>query len=112
LAQVLRSPIFSFTEQQMQMLSSHVGDSYSQHESQSQTQASWWDALQSSSVGSVQKVARYLERWRGLGEVLPVHDLLDLIYQESNLRVSYAIASQNLARAQVLANLDAFLELA
>jgi ATP-dependent helicase/nuclease subunit A len=44
--------------------------------------------------------------------VLPVHDLLDLIYQESNLRVSYAVASQNLARAQVLANLDAFLELA
>jgi ATP-dependent helicase/nuclease subunit A len=41
-----------------------------------------------------------------------VHDLLDLIYQESNLRVSYAVASQNLARAQVLANLDAFLELA
>ena len=112
LAQVLRSPIFSFTEQQMQMLSSHVGDSYSQHENESQTQTSWWDALQSSSVGSVQKAARYLERWRGLGEVLPVHDLLDLIYQESNLRVSYAISSQNLARAQVLANLDAFLELA
>jgi ATP-dependent helicase/nuclease subunit A len=112
LAQVLRSPIFSFTEQQMQMLSSHVGNSYSQSESQSQTNTSWWDALQSSSVTEVQKAARYLERWRGLGEVLPVHDLLDLIYQESNLRVSYAVASQNLARAQVLANLDAFLELA
>jgi len=112
LAQVLRSPIFSFTEQQMQVLSSHVGESYSQHESQAQAQASWWDALQSSSDIKIQKAARYLERWRGLGEVLPVHDLLDLIYQESNLRVSYAVASQNLARAQVLANLDAFLELA
>ena len=118
LAQVLRSPIFSFTEQQMQSLSSHVGDSYSQNENESQgqtqgsTQASWWDALQSSSEEEIQKAARYLERWRGLGEVLPVHDLLDLIYQESNLRVTYAVASQNLARAQVLANLDAFLELA
>ena len=110
LAQVLRSPIFSFTEQQMQKLSCHVGDS--QSESQGQTQTSWWDALQSSSEAETLKVARYLERWRGLGEVLPVHDLLDLIYQESNLRVSYAVASQNLARAQVLANLDAFLELA
>ena len=106
LAQVLRSPIFSFTEQQMQKLSSHVG------ESQGQTQTSWWDVLQSSSEAEILKAARYLERWRGLGEVLPVHDLLDLIYQESNLRVSYAVASQNLARAQVLANLDAFLELA
>ncbi len=112
LAQVLRSPIFSFTEQQMQELSSHVGDSYSQSESQTQTKSSWWDALQSSFDAPIQKAARYLERWRGLGEVLPVHDLLDLIYQESNLRVSYAVASQNLARAQVLANLDAFLELA
>jgi ATP-dependent helicase/nuclease subunit A len=110
LAQVLRSPIFSFTEQQMQKLSSHVGDS--QSERQGQTQASWWDALQSSSEAEILKAARYLERWRGLGEVLPVHDLLDLIYQESNLRVNYAVASQNLARAQVLANLDAFLELA
>jgi ATP-dependent helicase/nuclease subunit A len=43
---------------------------------------------------------------------LPVHDLLDLIYHESNLRVHYAVSAQNLARAQVLANLDAFLELA
>jgi ATP-dependent helicase/nuclease subunit A len=110
LAQVLRSPIFSFTEQQMQKLSSHVGDS--QSESQGQTETSWWDALQSSSEAEILKAARYLERWRGLGEVLPVHDLLDLIYQESNLRVSYAVVSQNLARAQVLANLDAFLELA
>ena len=112
LAQVLRSPIFSFTEQHMQKLSSYVGDSYSQSESQGQAKSSWWDALQSSSEVEVQKAARYLERWRSLGEVLPVHDLLDLIYQESNLRVSYAVASQNLARAQVLANLDAFLELA
>ena len=110
LAQVLRSPIFSFTEQQMQKLSTQVGDS--QSESQGQTKSSWWDALQSSSEADMQKVARYLERWRGLGETLPVHDLLDLIYQESNLRVNYAVASQNLARAQVLANLDAFLELA
>jgi ATP-dependent helicase/nuclease subunit A len=86
----------------MQMLSSYAGE----------TQTSWWDALQSSFDGVLQKAARYLERWRGLGELLPVHDLLDLIYQESNLRVSYAVSSQNLARAQVLANLDAFLELA
>ena len=47
-----------------------------------------------------------------LGERLPVHDLLDRIYQESDLRIKYASASQEIARAQVLANLDAFLELA
>jgi ATP-dependent helicase/nuclease subunit A len=37
--------------------------------------------------------------------------LLDQIYQESNLRFEYAASAQPLARAQVVANLDAFLEL-
>ena len=72
---------------------------------------SWWDVLQDSPDAAVQKVARFLEHWRVLGERLPVHDLLDQIYQESNLRFEYAISSQPLARAQVIANLDAFLEL-
>ena len=102
LAQVLRSPIFSFTEAQMQELSISISQGYT----------SWWDALQANQSPKTQEAARYLEHWRGLGEALPVHDLLDLIYHESNLRVKYAIAAQNLARAQVLANLDAFLELA
>ncbi len=102
LAQVLRSPIFSFTEEQMQLLSMSMGEGYT----------SWWDALQAHYDPAIQKAARYLEHWRSLGEALPVHDLLDLIYQESDLRIKYAIAAQNLARAQVLANLDAFLELA
>ncbi|CAM3695039.1 UvrD-helicase domain-containing protein [Polynucleobacter antarcticus] len=105
LAQVLRSPIFSFTEVQMQMLSINVGDPHFDD-------SFWWDALQASSHPETQKAARYLAHWRQLGEALPVHDLLDLIYAESNLRIKYAVVAQNLARAQVLANLDAFLELA
>ena len=102
LAQVLRSPIFGFTEAQMQELSISISRGYT----------SWWDALQANQSPLIQKAARYLEHWRGLGEALPVHDLLDLIYHESNLRIKYATSAQNLARAQVLANLDAFLELA
>jgi ATP-dependent helicase/nuclease subunit A len=73
---------------------------------------SWWDALQDSPDGNLIQAARYLEHWRVLGERLPVHDLLDRIYQESDLRIKYACVSQEIARAQVLANLDAFLELA
>jgi len=102
LAQVLRSPIFSFTDQQMQNLS--IAKAANQYQS-------WWDALHDSQDASAQKAARFLEHWRVLGERLPVHDLLDQIYQESNLRVCYASSAQPLARAQVLANLDAFLEL-
>jgi ATP-dependent helicase/nuclease subunit A len=102
LAQVLRSPIFGFTDQQMQSLS--ITKANNQYQS-------WWDVLQDSPDAAVQKVTRFLEHWRVLGERLPVHDLLDQIYQESNLRFEYAITAQPLARAQVIANLDAFLEL-
>ena len=103
LAQVLRSPIFAFTENQMQTLAKAMA---------SNQYRSWWDALQDSPDASLMQAARYLEHWRMLGERLPVHDLLDRIYQESDLRIQYASASQDIARAQVLANLDAFLELA
>ncbi len=103
LAQVLRSPIFAFTENQMQALAKAMA---------SNQYRSWWDALQDSPDAGLIQAARYLEHWRLLGERLPVHDLLDRIYQESDLRIKYASVSQEIARAQVLANLDAFLELA
>jgi ATP-dependent helicase/nuclease subunit A len=102
LAQVLRSPIFGFSDQQMQHLS--IAKAKQQYRS-------WWDALQDSQDASAQRAARFLEHWRLLAEHLPVHDLLDQIYQESNLRFEYAAIAQPLARAQVVANLDAFLEL-
>jgi len=103
LAQVLRSPIFGFTEQQMQAFSITKAN-HEQYQS-------WWDVLQDSQDASAQRAARFLEHWRVLAERLPVHDLLDQIYQESNLRFEYAASAQPLARAQVVANLDAFLEL-
>ena len=71
LAQVLRSPIFGFTEAQMQVLSMSTGGN--------EGYRSWWDALQASQDQEIQRAARYLEHWRVLGEALPVHDLLDLI---------------------------------
>lgn len=103
LAQVLRSPLFGLTEAQMQQLSNAVttGDC-----------TSWWDALQDSPDIFLQKAARYLKHWQILGERLPVHDLLDRIYQESDIRIKYATVTPELTRPQVLANLDAFLELA
>ena len=102
LAQVLRSPIFSFTEQQMQNLA--ITKANNQYRS-------WWDTLQDSQDASAQRAARFLEHWRVLAKHLPVHDLLDQIYQESNLRFAYGVSAQPLARAQIVANLDAFLEL-
>lgn len=103
LAQVLRSPIFGFAESQMQQMAIAISSNEYRY---------WWDALQDSPDASLKQAGRYLEHWRILGERLPVHDLLDCIYQESNLRIKYAAISKVVARPQVLANLDAFLELA
>ena len=102
LAQVLRSPIFGFSEQQMQKLAvAKAPEAY----------RSWWDALQDSADANLQEAARYLKHWHQLSERLPVHDLLDRIYQERDIRMRYAAVCQDRDRAQVLANLDAFLML-
>ncbi len=103
LAQVLRSPLFGASEDQMQSLAISLA---------SEGYRSWWDALQASSDSALLKAGRYLEHWRVLGEHLPVHDLLDQIYAEHDVRMRYAIASDDLLRPQALANIDAFLELA
>ena len=103
LAQVLRSPLFGANEDQMQSLAISLA---------SEGYRSWWDALQASPDPVLLKAGRYLEHWRILGEHLPVHDLLDQIYAENDVRMRYAIASDDLLRPQVLANIDAFLELA
>ena len=103
LAQVLRSPIFGFTEKQMQQLA--VAMTSGQYRS-------WWDALQDSQDVGLQVAARYLKHWHLLGGRLPVHDLLDRIYQEGDVRIKYAAVCQEVDCPQVLANLDAFLEVA
>ncbi len=103
LAQVLRSPIFGFAEKQMQQLAVAMTSGHYR---------SWWDALQDSKDAKLQVAARYLKHWHLLGERLPVHDLLDRIYQEGDVRLKYAAVCQDLDRPQVLANLDAFLEVA
>jgi ATP-dependent helicase/nuclease subunit A len=53
-----------------------------------------------------------LARWLALAGVLPVHDLLDRIYFEADLRRRYAAVAPAALHAQVQANLDAFIELA
>ena len=103
LAQVLRSPIFNCSENQMQSLAITLSSGQFR---------TWWDALQNNSDAHLRKTAQYLRHWSVLGQRLPVHDLLDRIYQDGSLRMNYAVASQEIDRAQILANLDAFLELA
>jgi ATP-dependent helicase/nuclease subunit A len=113
LARALRSPIFGGTDDDLIRLAQTAG-------------STWWQRLQSLAGSSPDRPAgnagdddpplaralRLLTRWRELAVVLPVHDLLDRIYFEGDVRRRYASAAPEALHAQVQANLDAFIELA
>jgi ATP-dependent helicase/nuclease subunit A len=100
LAHVLRSPIFSCQESQLQQLAS-LAD-----------KKSWWNYLDQIAQDNIQKAHRLLNRWRTLANQLPVHDLLDCIYEEGDVYASYSKVCPPLMHSKVLANLEAFLKLA
>ena len=99
LAQVLRSPIYAWSTEQLTAA----------HLVMRQTQLdSLWAYLQIHQL----PIYEQLSAWRHLAQYLPVHDVLDRIYFEGGLRQKYAQVCSPLLRAKVLANLDAFLSLA
>jgi len=61
---------------------------------------------------ALQRAHRLLLGWLLLADKLPVHDLLDRIYFEGDAQRRYAAAAPEVMRATVLANLQAFLEIA
>ncbi len=115
LAHALRSPIFGASDDDLIALARQPG-------------ASWWQRLQAlvaPSAGccgqgdhttagepALARAARLLARWLDAARVLPVHDLLDRIDFEGDLRRRYAAAVPAPMHAQVQANLDALIELA
>ena len=79
--------------------------------------SSWWSRLASlSTTGTasahLQRAHGLLKDWLVLAERLPVHDLLDRIYFEADAQQRYAAAVPSAMRATVLANLQAFMEIA
>ena len=102
LAHVLRSPIFSCTEQDLEALAL-----YAKHH-----QKNWWTGLQLIENERLKNAFQILNAWKDLAKFLPVHDLLDRIYHEGHILQVYASTSHELIRAKVLANLEAFLLLA
>jgi len=102
LAHALRSPIFGASDDDLIMLAQTAGED-------------WWQRLQAlgENVSPVLGRARtLLARWLELAGVLPVHDLLDRVYFEADVRRRYAAVAPPALQAQVQANLDAFIELA
>ena len=108
LAQVLRSPLFALDETQMQTLAELVQSN--------QGYRNWWEALthgeNHSHQAQFQSITQHIKQWIDLAKHLPVHDLLDHVYFSGDVRLKYASHCHESDRDQVLANLDAFLELA
>ena len=102
LGHVLRTPIFSFTEKDLELLAI----------TSLQSGKNWWHSLQHVSQEKMVLAYQQLQKWLELAKFLPVHDLLDRIYHEGRVLEVYARSAPPLMRSKVLANLDAFLFLA
>ncbi|GJG95768.1 exodeoxyribonuclease V subunit beta [Cupriavidus pauculus] len=104
LAHVLKSPIVGATDDDLILLASMEGE------------GGWWARIAAQGlpahVGDALRdgVAR-LQAWLALAPHKPVHDLIDQIYHQGEVRRRYAEAAPSAIREQVLANLDAFLKL-
>ncbi|WP_199724729.1 UvrD-helicase domain-containing protein [Noviherbaspirillum saxi] len=102
IAHVLKSPIFSASDDDLIVLAQRP-------------EPTWWRRLLAAAPTASQALQRavlLLEQWLAAAPRLPVHDLLDLIAHQGELIARYAQAAPPIVRAQVLGNIDAFIELA
>lgn len=103
LASVLRSPIFSASEEDLMQLA------------RGERQASWYarllhlPATPETPLGRAQQL---LPQWITQVDHAPVHDLLDRIYAEGDIPGRYIAAAPKHLRARVEASLTRFLDLA
>jgi ATP-dependent helicase/nuclease subunit A len=105
LATVLRSPLFSCTDEALMQLAAMEKES-----------GNWYQRL--AAIGQhdpqhpLHRAWQLLRRWRGQVGKLPIHDLLDRIYNEGNVLARYQAAYPPHLRARSESNLTRFLELA
>jgi ATP-dependent helicase/nuclease subunit A len=99
LAHVLKSPIFSATDDDLIRLAQ-------------QTESTWWKRLLVSTNIELLRAKQLLTGWMEAAHYLPVHDLLDRIFDQGDLVQRYAQYAAYASRNQVIGNLSAFIELA
>ena len=105
LARVLRSPLFSCSEDDLVALSCHGH----------RPSANWFSNLQAMHSTLSPALARardLLSSWHELAGILPVHDLLDHIYKHGNVLTRFKQGFPAHLRHRVKANLLRFIELA
>lgn len=102
LAQILKSPLFSCTDDDLLWLHARV-ETY------------WWTALHAVPREENPRLARasqLLSHWQSRVDRIPVHDLLDKIMDESDAVARYAACAPQAMRDTIVANMHRFIELA
>ncbi len=105
LAQVLRSPMFVCSNDDLMQLA------------RDETGGGWWSRLQrheqsGAASAELSRAYRLLNNWLDRADKLPVHDLLDCIYFEGDLLHRYQAALPADMGETIRANLQAFMEIA
>ncbi len=105
LAQVLKSPLFCASDNDLQLIAAHNNHSH------------WFDRLELMAEELEQqhplhRAWYYLTRWRALADKIPVHDLLDKIFCEADVLERYKRSTAESLQPRVQANLSLFLEMA
>jgi ATP-dependent helicase/nuclease subunit A len=105
LAQVLKSPLFDASDDDLMFIAKHKGDALWIHRIAELHQ-------ELPSDHPIHRAHVCIARWQSLVDKIPVHDLLDRIYSEANVLNRYHSASPDSLKPRVQANLIRFLELA
>lgn len=105
LAQVLKSPLFACSDQDLLLLA------------YASAGANWTEKLQllaqqAQLSAPLLRAARLLPNWQALAQTLPVHDLLDTIYFQGEIIRRYLAAFPGHLHPRIRGNLQRFLELA
>jgi len=104
IAQVLKSPIFAASDQDLISISLMHQD------------RKWYQRLLNMEAGldeqhPLSRAARLLPHWHKLADTMPVHDLLDRIYAEGNIIQRYVSSAPPAQQQRISANLQRFHEL-
>jgi ATP-dependent helicase/nuclease subunit A len=122
LAQVLRTPIFSCSDDDLMKIAGKRQDTRDKEQGENLlapctlhfATESWWSRLQNleSPSAALQRARELLKNGLALADKLPVHDLLDRVYFEGDVLARYTAVLPHEMRAKVTSNLHAFMEIA
>ena len=119
LAHALRSPLFGATDADLLQLAPPPASSEPPLEGEdlqsppARVGATWWKRLRALEAPgpTLERARTLLQSWMKLAGVLPVHDLLDRIFFEGDVRSRFARVVPASMHPQVQANLDRVIEL-